>query len=35
VLADLAVGEDPVVDITPFRVSRFWDGSRPRPEVGF
>jgi glycine/D-amino acid oxidase-like deaminating enzyme len=35
VLADLATGKPPAVDITPFRASRFWDGSRPKPVVGF
>jgi glycine/D-amino acid oxidase-like deaminating enzyme len=33
--ADLASGAPPVVDPTPFRFSRFTDGSRPRPLTGF
>ncbi|WP_262272105.1 MULTISPECIES: NAD(P)/FAD-dependent oxidoreductase [Microvirga] len=31
--ADLVTGDPPIVDPTPFRFSRFTDGSRPRPEV--
>jgi hypothetical protein len=27
-------GSDPIVDPTPFRYSRFTDGSRPRPIAG-
>jgi glycine/D-amino acid oxidase-like deaminating enzyme len=30
-MAELVMGETPVVDPTPFRFSRFSDGSRPRP----
>jgi glycine/D-amino acid oxidase-like deaminating enzyme len=30
-MAELVTGETPVVDPTPFRFSRFTDGSRPRP----
>jgi len=30
-MAELVTGETPVVDPTPFRYSRFTDGSRPRP----
>ena len=33
-VADLVTGGDPIVDPTPFRFSRFSDGSRPRPIVG-
>lgn len=33
--ADIAAGENPVVDPAPFRFSRFTDGSRPRPQTGF
>jgi glycine/D-amino acid oxidase-like deaminating enzyme len=33
--ADLAVGDDPVVDASPFRLSRFSDGSPIRVEAGF
>ena len=29
--ADLVAGDPPVVDPTPFRYSRFTDGSRPQP----
>lgn len=29
--AELAAGDEPVVDPTPFRFSRFTDGSRPQP----
>jgi glycine/D-amino acid oxidase-like deaminating enzyme len=29
--ADLAAGEPPIVDPAPFRLSRFTDGSQPRP----
>ncbi len=31
--AQLATGESPIVDPTPFRFSRFTDGSRPRPDA--
>jgi glycine/D-amino acid oxidase-like deaminating enzyme len=30
-MAELVMGETPVVDPTPFRYSRFSDGTRPRP----
>ena len=30
-MAELVTGETPVVDPTPFRYSRFTDGSRPQP----
>jgi glycine/D-amino acid oxidase-like deaminating enzyme len=30
-MAELVMGERPVVDPAPFRYSRFTDGSRPRP----
>jgi glycine/D-amino acid oxidase-like deaminating enzyme len=30
-MAELVTGETPVVDPTPFRYSRFLDGSRPQP----
>ena len=30
-VADLVTGRDPVVDPTPFRLSRFLDGSRAEP----
>jgi glycine/D-amino acid oxidase-like deaminating enzyme len=33
-VADLVTGADPIVDPTPFRLSRFSDGSRPRPIAG-
>ncbi|MFT3989589.1 NAD(P)/FAD-dependent oxidoreductase [Aestuariivirga sp.] len=33
--ADIAAGKTPVVDPTPFRFSRFTDGSNPRPLTGF
>lgn len=33
-VAQLALGESPLVDPTPFRFSRFNDGSRPGPEPG-
>jgi len=33
--ADLAVADDPVVDPTPFRFSRFSDGTKIRVEAGF
>ena len=33
-VADLVTGSDPIVDPTPFRFSRFSDGSRPRPIAG-
>ena len=35
VLADLATGTEPAVDVTPFSIARFSDGSRPKPQVGF
>ncbi|MBK1842946.1 FAD-binding oxidoreductase [Azospirillum sp. YIM B02556] len=35
VLADLATGSRPAVDVTPFSITRFSDGSRPDPQVGF
>ena len=35
VLADLATGSTPSIDLSPFRVARFSDGSRPKPQVGF
>ena len=34
-MADLVAGDPPVVDPTPFRHSRFIDGSRPKPKAGF
>ena len=34
-VADLVTGEAPVVDPTEFRLSRFTDGSRVRPDPGF
>ncbi|MEK0085831.1 NAD(P)/FAD-dependent oxidoreductase [Benzoatithermus flavus] len=33
-VADLVTGDTPVVDPTPFRFSRFTDGSRPQPTSG-
>ena len=33
-LADLVNGRTPIVDPTPFRYSRFTDGSRPQPMAG-
>jgi hypothetical protein len=30
-MAELVMGETPVVDPAPFRYSRFLDGSRPGP----
>jgi glycine/D-amino acid oxidase-like deaminating enzyme len=30
-MADLVTGDPPIVDPTPFRYSRFTDGSRPKP----
>jgi glycine/D-amino acid oxidase-like deaminating enzyme len=33
--ADLAIGAEPVVDPTPFRFSRFSDGTKIRVEAGF
>jgi glycine/D-amino acid oxidase-like deaminating enzyme len=33
-MADLVTGDAPIVDPTPFRYSRFFDGSRPRPTTG-
>ncbi len=33
-MADLVTGDAPLVDPTPFRFSRFSDGSRPRPTAG-
>lgn len=33
-MADLVTGRPPVVDPTPFRYTRFTDGSRPRPTSG-
>lgn len=35
VLASLASGETPAVDLAPFRLSRFIDGSSLAPQVGF
>ena len=32
--ADLITGQPPIVDPAPFRYSRFFDGSRPRPMTG-
>ena len=31
--ADLVTGKAPIVDPTPFRYSRFTDGSWPRPQT--
>jgi glycine/D-amino acid oxidase-like deaminating enzyme len=33
-IADLVTGAPPVVDPRPFRYSRYFDGSRPRPTTG-
>ncbi len=33
-VADLVIGTDPIVDPTPFRFTRFSDGSRPQPIAG-
>ncbi|MEC7257137.1 MAG: FAD-binding oxidoreductase, partial [Pseudomonadota bacterium] len=33
-MADLVTGGAPLVDPTPFRLSRFHDGSRVRPDPG-
>ena len=33
-MAQMIMGEIPCVDPTPFRYSRFFDGSRPRPTTG-
>ena len=33
-VADLVTGSDPIVDPTPFRLTRFSDGSRPQPIAG-
>lgn len=33
-VAELVRGEEPIVDPTPFRFSRFSDGTRPRPITG-
>lgn len=33
-MADLVTGRPPLVDPHPFRYSRFFDGSRPRPTTG-
>jgi hypothetical protein len=30
-MAEIVMGDPPVVDPTPFRYSRFTDGSRPKP----
>lgn len=35
VLADLATARESDIDVTPFRLSRFFDGSRPRPGLRF
>jgi glycine/D-amino acid oxidase-like deaminating enzyme len=35
VLADLAMGRTPDIDVTPFRLSRFFDGSRTLPGYRF
>jgi glycine/D-amino acid oxidase-like deaminating enzyme len=32
-MADLVTGAQPIVDPAPFRLSRFTDGSKPRPQV--
>ncbi|MAY87999.1 MAG: D-amino-acid oxidase [Pseudooceanicola sp.] len=34
-MADMVMGTAPVVDPTPFRLSRFHDGSRVRPDPGY
>jgi hypothetical protein len=33
-VADLASGVKPIVDPREFRLSRFFDGSKPRPTTG-
>jgi glycine/D-amino acid oxidase-like deaminating enzyme len=33
-MAQLVTGEAPCVDATPFRYSRYFDGSNPRPTTG-
>jgi glycine/D-amino acid oxidase-like deaminating enzyme len=33
-MADLVTGAPPVVDPSPFRYSRFFDGTKPRPTTG-
>jgi glycine/D-amino acid oxidase-like deaminating enzyme len=33
-VADIVMGTSPIVDPTPFRFSRFTDGSRPQPVSG-
>ena len=33
-MAELVTGDAPCVDPSPFRFSRFSDGSKPRPQVG-
>jgi glycine/D-amino acid oxidase-like deaminating enzyme len=33
-MADLVTGAEPIVDPTPFRFTRFTDGSKPRPIAG-
>ena len=33
-VADIVTGSNPIVDPTPFRFSRFTDGSRPQPVSG-
>jgi glycine/D-amino acid oxidase-like deaminating enzyme len=33
-MADLVTGSTPLADPTPFRYSRFTDGSRPAPMTG-
>ena len=33
-MADLVMGRPPIVDPSPFRFSRFSDGSNPRPIAG-
>ena len=33
-MAQIVTGEKPCVDLTPFKFSRFEDGSRPRPTTG-
>jgi glycine/D-amino acid oxidase-like deaminating enzyme len=34
-MADLVTGKPPLVDPRPFRYSRYFDGSNPRPTTGF
>lgn len=34
-MADIVADDAPIVDPTPFRYSRFIDGSRPKPKAGF